>query len=320
MVTVDDRPLPTVSIIANPAAGAVRQELVTELIELCRPLVQGLRLYWTTERGDAIRVAAEAVGSRFDVVIAVGGDGTVLEVVEGLLSAGTGDELPALLIIPAGTGNSNYLAQWGDLPWPQAVLAALSGNGTRRCLLDLALLVELNTPVLLGGGSGMVANVLVAASTVPAVGRERYRIALAKTAASYVPYPGRVSVDDVVVHAGRTVLANVGGGRYRAGSYQVLPRSILDDGLLDVCVIGDEVDPSNVAGLTRAGSHLHEPGVMYARGQRVTIERTDDKPLSFEHDGELCTGTATRFTLQVLPRVLPVLCRRGMDTINASRR
>lgn len=318
MVAVDGRSLPAVSVIANPAAGTVRQELVAELMELCRPHVHSLRLHWTTQRGDGTRAAADAAARRFDVVIAVGGDGTVHEVVEGLLSAGTGDELPALLIVPAGTGNSNYRAQWGDLPWSQAVPAALSGDGSRRYLLDAALLAELDTLVLLGACSGVIADALVTARSVPAVGRERYRIALARTAAHYVPYPGRVLVDDVVVHAGKTVLANVGGGRHRGGSYQVLPQSVLNDGLLDVCVIGGEIDPLDVAGLMRTGSHLREPGVVYARGRQITVERTDNAPLSFEHDGELCTGTATRFTLQVLPRVLPVLCRDGMDALGGS--
>lgn len=321
MVAVDGRPLPAASVIANPTAGAARcQELVAELIELCQPYVHELRLQWTTECGDATRAAAEAVGCRSDVVIAVGGDGTVREVVEGLLSAGTGDELPALLIIPAGTGNSNYLAQWGDLPWSQAVLAALSGDGSCRCLLDVAMLVELDTLVLLGASSGVIADALITARSVPTEGRERYRIALTRTAADYVPYPGRVLVDDVVVHTGKTVLTNVGGGRHRGGSYQVLPRSVLDDGLLDVCVIGGEVDPLEVAALTRNGLHLREPGVVYARGRRITVERTDDEPLSFEHDGELGAGPATRITLQVLPRVLPVLCRRGMDALDGARR
>src|SRR6185312_15763841 len=158
------------------AAGTMRRELVAELVELCRPHTHELRLRWTTERGDATRAAADAVGRRFDVMVAVGGDGTVHEVVEGLLSAGTGDELPALMIIPTGTGNSNYLAQWGDLPWSQAMLAALSGNGSRRYLLDLARLVELDTLVLLGACSGMGADALITARSVPAVGRERYRI------------------------------------------------------------------------------------------------------------------------------------------------
>ncbi len=324
MVDVNGRPFSAALVIANPAAGTVSPDLVAELVELCRPHVHRLSVRWTTERGDATlaatEAATEAVSRRPDVVIAVGGDGTVREVVQGLLSAGTGDVFPALLIIPAGTGNSSYLAQWGDLPWPEAVPAALSGNGSRRCLLDIARLVELDALVLLGACSGLIADALITVRSVPIVGRERYRIALARTAAEYVPYPGRVLVDGAVVHAGKTVLANVGGGRHRGGSYQVLPRSVLDDGLLDVCVIGSEIDPVDVPDLTRNGAHLREPGVVYARGRRVTVERTDGEPLSFEHDGELRTGTATRFTLQVLPRVLPALCRSGMATLDGSRR
>jgi diacylglycerol kinase (ATP) len=319
MVDVDGPAFSAALVIANPAAGTVSPELVAELVELCRPHVHRLSVRWTTERDDVTRIAAEAVARRFDVVIAIGGDGTVREVVEGLLSAGTGDELPALLIIPAGTGNSSYLAQWGDLPWPEAVLAALRGNGSCRCLLDVARLVELDALVLLGACSGLAADALITARSVPAVGRERYRIALAKAAADFVTYPGRVLVDDAVVHAGQTVLVAVGGGRHRAGTYQVLPRSVLDDGLLDVCVIGSEIDPVDVPELTRTGAHLRELGVVYARGRRITVERTDGEPLSFEHDGELRTGTATRFTLQVLPRVLPVLCRSGMDALDGSR-
>jgi diacylglycerol kinase (ATP) len=317
---VNGRPFSTALVIANPAAGAVSPELVAELVELCRPHVHLLWVRWTTECGDVTRAAAEAVTRRLDVVVVIGGDGTVREVVEGLLSAGTGDELPALLIIPAGTGNSSYLAQWGELPWPEAVRAALSGTGSRRCLLDIARLVELDALVLLGACSGLAADALITARSVLTVGRERYRIALAETAADYVTYPGRVLVDGAVVHAGQTVLATVGGGRHRAGTYQVLPRSVLDDGLLDVCVIGGEIDPVDVPDLTRTGAHLGEPGVVYARGRRITVERTDGEPLSFEHDGELRTGTATQFTLQVLPRVLPVLCRSGMDALDGSRR
>jgi diacylglycerol kinase (ATP) len=320
MLGVDGRAFSAALVIVNPVAGAVGPQLVAELVELCRPYVHRLRVHWTTERGDATRAAAEAVGRRHDVVITVGGDGTVREVVEGLLSAGIGDELPVLLIIPAGTGNSSYLAQWGDLPWSEAVPAALSGNGSRRCLLDIARLVELDALVLLGACSGLIADALITARSVPTVGRERYRLALARTVAGYAPYPGRVLVDGAVVHAGKTVLANVGGGRHRGGTYQVLPRSILDDGLLDVCVIGGEIDPLDVPALTRTGAHLRESGVVYARGRRITVERTDDQPLSFEHDGELRTGTATRFTLQVLPGVLPTLCRSGMDALDGSRR
>jgi diacylglycerol kinase (ATP) len=301
-------------------AGGVSAELVAELVSLCRRHIAAPRVHWTSRAGEATVVAGEAVAHRFDVVIAVGGDGTVREVVEGLLAAGAGDELPALLIVPAGTGNSSYLAQWGDLPWRSAVPAALSRDGSRRCLLDLARLVELNELVLLGACSGVIADALVAARSVAVGGRERYRIALARTAAEFVPYPGRVTVDGNVVHVGTTVLANVGGGRHRGGTYQVLPHSVLDDGLLDVCVIGGEISPSDVPELTRSGGHIGATGVVYARGRRITVARIDGEPLSFEHDGELCTGSATSMTLDVLPGVLPVLCRADMPALAGSCR
>jgi diacylglycerol kinase (ATP) len=299
-------------IIANPTAGQVDSNLVAELVGLCQSRVAELHVVLTAERGDAGQAAAEAVLEGVDVVIAVGGDGTVFEVVQGLIEAGKGAELPSLLVVPGGTGNSSYLAQWGRLDWREAVVAALSGIGADRRLLDLAMLVELDELVLLGACSGLIAEALTTARSVPVAGPERYRIALAQTAIGFAPYPGRVLVDGLQVHSGATIFANVGGGRFRGGTYQLLPHSILDDGLLDVCVVGSPVVAVDVPELTLSGGHLDHPGVVYARGSRITLERTDGAPISFEHDGELKTAELASITLQVMPRALPVLCRTGL--------
>ena len=229
----------TVLIIANPIAGQIDDMLVADLTHRCRTQVAAVELHRTSARGDARQAAAQAVRAGTDLVLAVGGDGTVREVVQGLLDSGNATDGPSLMIVPAGTGNSSYLAQWGNLDWREAVTAALTGQGARRVLLDLAQLEELDQLVLLGACSGLIAEALVAARTIGVTGRERYRIALAQAAADFISYPGKVLVDGVVVHEGMTVLANVGGGKHRGGRYQVLPRSILDDGLLDVCVIDD---------------------------------------------------------------------------------
>ncbi len=306
-------------IIANPTAGQVDSDLIAELVGRCQARVSKLHVFLTADRGDAEQAAAAAVREGADVVIAVGGDGTVREVVQGLLGTGEGAELPSLLVVPAGTGNSSYLAQWGRLDWREAVVAALSGTGAERRLLDLAKLVELDQLVLLGACSGLIAEALTTARSVPVTGPERYRIALARTAVDFVPYPGRVLVDGLEVHSGDTVLANVGGGRFRGGTYQVLPRSILDDGLLDVCVVGSPVAAVDVPELTLTGGHLGLLGVVYARGSRITVERTDGVPISFEHDGELATTELTSVTLQVLPQVLPVLCRTGLAALQPIR-
>ncbi len=323
-------------IIANPKAGTNSPELVAELTTRCESFLPSVEVHWTTGPGDATRAAKSAATrpsgpERPGLIFAVGGDGTVREVVEGLVTAAAAEDpevvRPTLMVIPAGTGNSNYLAQWGDLPWRDAV-TALSGAGggdgggagagdgvePEIRMLDLCRLAETDELVLLGACSGLIAQALVFARDIQLTGRPRYQAAMAQTAAQYRPYPGRVEVDGKVVHEGATVLANVGGGRYRGGTYQVLPHSVLDDGLLDVCVIGAEIDPADVTKLTLDGGHLGRPGVVYARGRRIRITDTGGEPMWFEHDGELLPREHSTVTLEVLPAALPTVCRADRPT------
>jgi diacylglycerol kinase (ATP) len=87
--------------------------------------------------------------------------------------------------------------------------------------------------------------------------------------------------------------------------FDVLPHSLRDDGLLDVCVIGGEVTAAEALTLMRTGAHLAADGVVYGRGRSITVERTDGEPLRFEHDGEVVPGDATSFTVDVVPAALP---------------
>lgn len=309
-------------IIANPAAGAVSTALVDDLVARCRRHGATVQLEWTRERGDASDIARAAVArpavarpaaakphlDPFQVVMSVGGDGTACEVARGLTDSGpTPDGDRALFVVPAGTGNSNYRAQWGDRPWRETLDSALADPRASVRALDLATIAEHDELVVLGAGAGLTAEVLHAAPS-ELRGRDRLRAGMERAAARFTPYPGRVTVDGAVVHEGRTVFVNVGGGRHRAWQYLILPHSILDDGLLDVCAVGAEVPPAEVPELLRGGRHLTEPGVVYRRGQHVVIERTDGLPLCLEHDGELVAGVGSRATLDVLPAAIPVLC------------
>ncbi|MDI5962483.1 diacylglycerol/lipid kinase family protein [Streptantibioticus silvisoli] len=296
-------------IIANPTAGTTGPQLIEEVAALCRSRLPGVRLHLTTRQGDAVRQVRQACSGAGpaappDLVVAVGGDGTVREVVEGLAGS-----TAALFIVPAGTGNSGYRMLWGERPWRAALLAVLGAAGepsgaARLRGLDLARLAETGAKVFLGACSGVIAEALVTARSIPLTGRQRYAAAFQRTAEAFTPYPGRVTVDGQVLHEGPTVLANVGGGRYRGGEFLVLPHSVPDDGLLDVCVVGGEVAPTRVPELTRHAEHVTLPGVAYGRGRRIVVERLDGEPLRFEHDGELQPLTGPRMTLEVLPGAL----------------
>ncbi|MEV0522455.1 diacylglycerol kinase family protein [Streptomyces sp. NPDC050439] len=294
-------------IVANERAGGAVSVPVADVVAACRRLVTEVSVVRTTYPGHARTLAAQAVRDGVDAVVAVGGDGTAGEVAGSIVAAGPGPVGPALFCVPAGTGNSFYKEVWHDRPWREALAAAFTGARPQLRRLDLARVAETRETVLLGACSGLVAEALQTAAGLTGIsGRARYQQAVAATLRDFAPHPARVVVDDEVVHDGSVVLAAVGGGRYRGGGFLLLPHSVLDDALLDVCVVTGDLDPLELPGLTREGRHLERPEVLYRRGRRVEIERTDGAPLTFEWDGEV-KGGRTRYALEVLPAVLPVL-------------
>ncbi|WP_413760391.1 diacylglycerol/lipid kinase family protein [Streptomyces sp. MMBL 11-3] len=294
-------------LIANPQAGSRERQPVDEVVALCAGLVPHLDVVLTEYPGHAEESAAKAAASAADAVVVLGGDGTTREAASGLVRSGRA-EPPAMLNLPFGTGNSFYREIWADAPWRQVVTGALGGAGPRLRRVDMAHVRETGALALLGAGAGLIADALeVAQGMFDVQGRDRYQRAVARFMSAYTPYEGRVSVDGEVVHEGPVTLVNVGGGRYRAGRFKLLPHSVVDDGLLDVCVVGGEMGVRELAGLTHDGGHLGHPGVTYRTGTRCVVERTDGRPLSFEHDGELCTAGSSRYTIDLLPGVLPVL-------------
>jgi diacylglycerol kinase (ATP) len=338
--------LKRVLVVANPVAGAVTEDLVAGVVGQCEAHGAVVRTQRTRGPGHAAEIVAVALaadGWEPDVVVVVGGDGTVREVAEGLARArgrwpagrparppGLARPLgrwpsgrprspaaetspPALFVVPAGTGNSSYPAIWGESPWTDVLASVLVGDDASFQVheLDLARLVELDRAVLLGASTGLIAEVTEAALRFPEVaGRQRYYQALAAVLADPRSYPGRVVVDGDEVHAGSTTMVTVGGAQHRVGTFRVLPRSVLDDGLLDVCVIDGDLDDStrtDLAPRVMTGDHLGHWAVAYVQGSRVVIERTDGGLLRAEHDGDM-VPPLQRITLEVVPGAFPVVC------------
>jgi len=248
--------------------------------------------------------------------VAVGGDGTVREVAEGLVRCPRrrGDsDMPVLLALPAGSGNSTCRNLWGELEWPEVLDAALDPARSTIRNLDVMRLIEPDVDVLLGASSGFLADVLIGARDVTGLaGRDRYYAAAAGVLAVMPAHPTRVTVDGQVIHEGPVSLAAVGGGRFRAYAFQFLPRSVLDDGELDICVIGALAGSAvaGVADLVPSGGHLSRPEVLYQRGRRVSLERTDGQPLVAEFDGEVWAGAGSTLTVEILPGALRALAGR----------
>jgi diacylglycerol kinase family enzyme len=290
-------------VLVNPSAAAAEASVAHEIEGWLSGRARTVRTAWTQAPGHAAELVREH--SDAGLIVAVGGDGTVSELVQGM----AGHQI--LCPLPAGRGNSTARNLFGDRDWRQ-VLDLLDHPGACTVhRIDLLRLAEPGVTAVLGASTGFLAQVLRGAGAVdPAVtGIDRYYTSAASVLEAMPDHPTRVTVDGVVLADGPMASVAVGGGRFRAWSFQFLPESVLDDGLLDVCAI-DALDPAAVAELVplmATGRYLGRPGVRYGRGTSVIVERTDGLPLVAEFDGSVWDAAGSRLSIEIVPGALLAL-------------
>jgi lipid kinase YegS len=231
----------------------------------------------TWEAGDAERFALEGARAGVDAVIAVGGDGTVNEVVNGL----SGLDTP-LGIVPAGTAN-DFARQVGI---PDDVHAAmdviLSTEPTR---VDTG---ELNGKRFLNVSSAGIAAETTSETSSAAkavLGPLAYAITGVRKLAELEARRARF-VGPGFDHDGEYLLFTVGNGRATGAGTVVAPLASVTDGLLDVCLV-EPMARSEFAALLlqiKRGGHLENSGVRYVQTPYLRVE--SDEPVSVNIDGE----------------------------------
>jgi diacylglycerol kinase (ATP) len=302
------RPLARAVVVANPAADATTAALVETIAAECARHVGECLVHWTTGVADATAVAAR---QECDLIVGVGGDGTIREITEGLVTRP--DPAPSLLALPGGSGNSFCRGLWGERDALQVLQTALDPARAHIRHADVLRVARDGRHALLGVSAGFLAEVLVAGARTGVSGVARYHAGAATTLAHPPVFPGRVRVDGALVFEGDASLVNVGGGRYRAaGMLYLMPRAVLDDGLLDVCVVA-AMPADELMGFVPAvqtGQHLGDPHVTYVTGRHVVIESTDGLPLVAESDGDIIDDPSAVLTVEIVTGAVGVLAPR----------
>lgn len=297
-----------VELIINTADQGALQELRRQ-VALLREQGHLVHPRITFEAGDATRFAAEAALRGAGLVIAAGGDGTVNEVVNGLLGAGpmrSADELPRLGIVPLGTGND--FAGFMNIPIeiPEAVRTAVGDVEVR---IDVA---ELNGRYFLNvssGGLGAEATEEASERAKRLLGTVAYLVTGVRKFASLRPSAGRFLANGDVLYDGDFLFFAVGNGARTGGGNWVTPRANLSDGLLDLCIVEDLNHAEFVRLLPdlRNGEHVQNPHVTYRQIPELTIEPLGD--LSVNVDGEPVPAGTLRY--RTVPGALRVPVRGG---------
>jgi diacylglycerol kinase (ATP) len=269
-----------VAIIANPVSGRRLGRGAAEVAaRVFADAGWEADVRFTAGPGDATRLAREAAAEGMDAVFAAGGDGTLSQVLTGLLDT----SVPAGLI-PAGTGNDLARTLGLSLDPRAAARQALEGHAEPVDLMRLNDGAQWAVNVL---GVGFDARVAVRCNRRSRLlgGLPAYLLSVAGELVSFRTTQLRLEVDAEAWEGPMLLCAIANATSYGAGM-RIAPQAHIDDGLLDVVL----VRPLSRLGFLRAfpqvfrGAHLNHPAVQVFRGREVRLLTEEPEPVNVDGD------------------------------------
>ncbi|MCX7893416.1 MAG: diacylglycerol kinase family lipid kinase [Burkholderiales bacterium] len=297
--------------VVNPAAGRGRGLRTLPALEAeMRRACLSMEVRTTARRGHAVAIAAGALAAGYRRFLAVGGDGTVNEVANGLLGAGAvrGTEI-TLGTLPVGTGNDwarthalprrvpevvRLLAGGRTVVHDAGVVACRAGGQeTRRFFVNMAG-VGIDAHILqrLGEGKG---------------GTWSYLAALLAGLRTFASPALEIAGPDFLFR-GRALAVFMGPGRYCGGGLEIAPHAAVDDGTLHMTLVRHMSALQVLVSLPRLfnGTVPQSPHVVARRVS--SLEIASDPPAGVEVDGEVIGTTPAR--VAILPRAIRAVTAR----------
>ena len=289
-------------LIVNPRAGRGKVEAALPQVEnVLRNSKLGYRIVRTTHPGHATQVARDALRSGERFLVAVGGDGTVHEVVNGMISGGRPAAPDAVLGVVAAGSGCDFVRSFG-LPGDAAQAARhLAGDQVRAVDVGILTCMDGDTAKTryfvniaeAGLGGAVVARAAGLTGLGRFLGGARYATGFWLTLPGFRPATVRLDVDGQAFgwRAYNVVVANC---RFYGGGMQISPKSDPGDCLLDVLVMtGPKSDAFTTLPKVYRGTHLPHRNIAELRAGRVLLDA--DRPFGVEADGEILGTTPATF-------------------------
>ena len=297
-------------LIVNPLAGfGAAESLLPIVLDELRQ--QGITpdVSRTEYRAHAIELAEQAVADGYDTILAMGGDGTTNEVVNGLMTHYRGQPVGTLGVIPAGNGNDFCFG----INWPtDARQACRRIASAQRRLIDIG---KINDRYFVNvAGVGFDTTVTIEAfkiRDVPGLGFLRglplYLLAIFKTLLlNYKAPMTTIQYDDHILTQA-TLMASVANGRRYGGGFLVAPQAAPDDGLFDLVVASyfTRLGILKILPHFMKGTHIGKKGIYATQGRHIVLE--GDLAAAAQIDGEIYESDSKRLEIDLVPKSLWVL-------------
>jgi len=293
--------------ILNPTAGSGQALALCAELERRLGAAPGQRDRRVTTRPGEARELAREFGPGYDVVVAVGGDGTAGEVASGLLAIASPH--PAMAILPCGTGN-DFAHDLSVRTVVDTQAALTHGQARKVDVIDVHLSTEgqaRSCHGLLFASVGITSD-LLRRTTAPMkqmFGRRlAYRVGLLRALWSYRAPRMHVTLDGQSWHD-RFLFASASNAECAGGGMRIAPGSRVDDGHLNVNLIRNLGRFQALRQFLKLcqGRHTGHPDVRYLTARSLAI--ASDPPIEVAVDGDLVGSTPARF--EVRPQAIAVL-------------
>jgi diacylglycerol kinase (ATP) len=294
-----------IRVIINPSSGrqTMRQtvdDIIGFLVE--QNYITRADFCYTRGKGDATNFAQEIKPGEYDLVLAVGGDGTLNEVVNGLIKSGTDT---TLAILPAGTVND--FATYLDMPQDPYIYARMiMDNYTSKIDVGLA-----GTHYFLNvAAGGLLTDIAykVPSETKTSLGRLAYWLEGAKDIPSNIFKGFNMSAESDGDHYNKeTLLFLVANTTSVGGIKRLLPQAKVDDGLLDVLIVS-KLEFGGflpLLGQLMIGNHLSNENITYFQTDRLMLSAASDQDIRLDVDGE--EGGVLPVEIRCIPGALTLL-------------
>lgn len=295
-------------VILNPWAG--RGQAGQRRAELERALREAGVVYdllTTFSHGGATELAYQAIERGYDMLVAVGGDGTINEVVNGI--AGSRERLErsaSLAIIPMGTGSDFVKVldtlRPDDLPGGAALIARGQARPVDLGHITVESGRQTITRYFINGlGMGIDAQVAVESAKLTRLkGFAVYLVAVIRALTIYRPTMMHVRYDTREVRR-RMLLTTVANGRCQGGGFWMTPEALIDDGILDLCMVEKMRLDEIIRYIPRMMEGTHTALRQATMGRACHVEVECANPIPVATDGEVVATDARRITVNVVP-------------------
>ncbi len=308
-----------IHVIINPvsAGGRTGRDWPATQARL-EGLLGPLEAHFTERAGEAVGLTAAALAAGAGTIIALGGDGTFSEVLNGFMDPAT--ELPrnpdaVMGLISSGTG-ADYVRSLAGVGDRQAQIAAIARGEVKP--VDVGV-IELQGPdglprkrfflnaCSLGLSAAIANRVNLDRAGKAASGRFSYLISAFRVLIKQRASPIEVAFDGGPAETRKLVMLALMNGKYAGGGLQLGPMAALDSGRLEAIEIGD-VGPLDLmlnAHRLFRGTHLSHPAISHRPARLLEARSATEVAIRMEADGELIGRLPAR--IRVLPGILPLI-------------